>query len=287
MSTYPLRESAIVAATTVTTLSMLLALAQAEPEGLRSIEAEGTQFKVTLMDGRVLRSLELVGAVLVIVVSGRERRLRIDAIEPDPDGPARATTLSSQVFLNTISIQADDGSWQNVCQPGPDGRRQAFLLAGRTRPDATIWPAESGAFEIICTGGAQGKCVRFGYRPWERAPEGYPSYDLYNACVRMVRADYSGDGKGTTRDGQLIDLYDRFGIQKPENDPSQEFEAGWTKDGAVCVRHVRVAENASLEDLESLPSLRGRTGDICTEEFARARGAAIFNRSAVSKTPKR
>ena len=125
----------------------------------------------------------------------------------------------------------------------------------RTRParapHATIGPAEQGAFEITCTGGAQGKCVSFGYAPWG-APEGTPGFDLYNACVRMVRADYAGDGKGTTRDGQPIDLYDRFGIQRPDNDPGMELEAGWGRDGAVCVRHVRVKENVTLKALEQL-----------------------------------
>jgi hypothetical protein len=96
----------------------------------------------------------------------------------------------------------------------------------------------------------------------------------------MVRADYSGDGKGTTRNGQPIDVYDDLGVQAKTDDPTHDFEAGWGSDGAVCVRHVRVEENASLELLEnSAPRLRGRTGQVCTEEFARAAGAVLFNRS--------
>ena len=97
--------------------------------------------------------------------------------------------------------------------------------------------------------------------------------------MRMVRADYSGDGKGTTRDGMLIDLYDVAGIELDTGPSGMDFEAGWTKDGAVCVRHVRVKENTSLDALEKLTSLRGRTGAVCTEQFARAHGAVIFNRS--------
>ena len=89
----------------------------------------------------------------------------------------------------------------------------------------------------------------------------------------MVRADYAGDGKGTTRDGQQIDLYDRLGIQQSDNDPAFEFEAGWGRDGAVCVRHVRVKENVTLDALEQLPSLRGRTGAVCTDRNSPARMA--------------
>ena len=252
-------------------------LAGAAPTALQSTEAVGTQFKVTLADGRVLLSPELVGAILTVAFDGAQRRIRIDAVETDPGlDPARP---SPDVFLHTLSIETADGAWQNICKPGPDGRRQAFPLAGRGRADATIGPGDAGNFEITCSGGAQGKCIRFGYRPWRDAPGGLAPYDLFNACVRMVRADYSGDGKGTTLDGQLIDLYDFSGIQPDDVPSGMDFEAGWSKDGAVCVRHVRVKQNVSLGELEMLSSLRGRTGDICTEQFARTHGAIIFNRS--------
>jgi hypothetical protein len=96
-------------------------------------------------------------------------------------------------------------------------------------------------------------------------------WSLYNSCIRMVRADYSGDGRGTTRDGQQIDVYDFFGVQSKADKKGHEFEAGWSPQGAVCVRHVHVKENATLAAIEdSAPRLLGRTGAICTEEFARA-----------------
>jgi len=241
---------------------------------LQSVEVEGTEFKATFADGRVLRSRDLVGATLTIALDAQTVRVRIDAVERDPDAKVGV------VWLHTFSPQGADGVWRNICNPGPDGRRQGFPIVGRVRPgDAALDPAEPGVFDITCTGGARGKCVRFGYGPWPNPRSAIPSYDLYNACIRMVRADYSGDGKGTTRDGQPIDLYDRFGIQRPTDDTTFAFEAGWTRDGAVCVRHVRVEENVRLEDLEALPALRGLTGTICTEEFERTHGAVIFNRS--------
>jgi hypothetical protein len=137
-----------------------------------------------------------------------------------------------------------------------------------------------GRLSIACTGGAEAKCVRFGYKPWGQSPDGTPLADAYNACVRLIRADYAGDGKGTTRNGQPIDIYDSFGLQPPGNDPSYQFEAGFTADGAVCVRHVRVKENATLSGVEaSAPRLAGRVGDICDEAFARKAGAILFVRS--------
>jgi hypothetical protein len=133
---------------------------------------------------------------------------------------------------------------------------------------------------ITCTGGAEGKCVRFGYKPWGHAPDGTPLALAYNACVRLVRADYAGDGIGTTRDGQPIDIYDSLGVLPPADNPAFEFEAGFAADGAVCVRHVRVRQNTTLAAVEaSAPRLAGRVGDVCDEKFAREAGAMLFVRS--------
>jgi hypothetical protein len=256
-----------VAGWTAALLAYALSAAAAE---FPSIEVDGTEFEVTLADGRMLRSAELVGATLTINTSGGWMRLRIDAVERDLETPP------APLWLHSFWTETPAGAWRPLCDPGPDGRRQGFPLAGRPRADGAMEPAEPGVFEIVCTSGARGKCVRFGYLPWISAE----MRDIYDACVRMIRADYCGDGEGTTRDGVLIDLYDDQGIQKPDSDPRQEFEAGWTAAGAVCVRHVRVKENTSLEGLAaSCPRLHDRLGATCTEERARALGAALFVRS--------
>ena len=239
--------------------------------GVASVEAEGTQFKVTLPDGRVLRSPELVGAVLNLR-SGL--RVRIEGVEEDRD------SRGGPLWLHTLSMQHGDGTWASFRNHGPDGRRAGFPVSGRATAHGTVAEAEPGVFELTCTGGAQAKCVRFGYRPWEMGPDGRPMRALYNACVRMVRADYGGDGHATTRDGMLIDIYDAWNIQTADLQEGSDFEAGWSPEGAVCVHHVRVKENVSLEELERLhPRLKGRTGAVCTEDFARTHGALLFNRS--------
>lgn len=238
------------------------AAAQPAPQSAARVTVDGSEFVATLGDGRTLRSRDLVGAVLDLRVGGRPMRVRIAAVEPDPED------RSGTVWLHTLEAAAADGTWANVCNAGPDGRRQAFPLAGG--PDGT---------ELSCTGGAIAKCVRFGYRPWSTTAAGTSLAPLHAACVRLVRGDYGG-ARGWTKDGMRIDLYDDRGVQKPDNSPDDVFEAGWSPNGAVCVHHVRVKENVTLAELEALyPALRGRTGEICTEEFARAHGAILFNRS--------
>ena len=237
---------------------------------VETIAAEGTQFRVTLTDGRVMRSPELVGAKLIVATPSGPAKIRIAAVERDPTLP------SDDVWLHTLLVENPDGSTQNMCDTGPDGRQQGFPLATRERADHGSETTAPEQFDLVCSAGARAKCVRFGYRPWVPAEE-----RLYNSCVRMVPADYCGMGNPTTRNGMQIDLYDTAGIQKPDNAATQEFEAGWSPEGAVCVHHPRVAANISLETLAaSCPRLAGKVGALCTEATARSLGATLFNRSA-------
>jgi hypothetical protein len=256
---------AIIAALT----AALAAVQQAKAAEPRSVEVEDTEFKVTLTDGQVLRSAELVRATLTINTTGGLLRLRIDAVERDPDA------TRPPVWLHSFSTEAPDGSWQNLCTPARTAGGKAFRSPSGPLPTVR-WSRPSRECSSWFAPEARGKCVRFGYPPWA----GDAMRDVYNACVRMVRADYCGDGEGTTRNGTLIDHYDAEGIEESAHDSRFEFEAGWTAAGAVCVRRVRIKENTSLEQLAaSCPRLRDRLGASCTEESARVLGATVFVRS--------
>jgi hypothetical protein len=265
----------------VAVLTILAALAAtgspspAAPQtAVQKVEVVGTTFRITLADGRLMAQDELPGVRIALGDgSGNRRLIRIDGVEHDPKDETGETILYQLSEQDVAS-----GQWGNLCLPDPDGKRLGFPLSGRFTDQGRYVAA--GGLLITCTGGAEGKCIRFGYKPWRQAPDGTPLRDAYNACVRLVRADYAGDGRGTTRNGQPIDIYDAFGIQKPANDPGYVFEAGWNADGAVCVRHVRVKENATLQDVEtSNTRLAGRVGEACTEALARQAGAILFVRS--------
>ena len=89
-------------------------------------------------------------------------------------------------------------------------------------------------------------------------------------CVRMIRADYCGDGRANTRDGTRTEFYDRLGVTRPEPAEGMSFEAAWVPGGAVCVAHVRVTDFATLDGLaQDCPErLAGRIGPVCQEEAA-------------------
>jgi hypothetical protein len=231
------------------------------------VEAAGTALRVTMSDGSVKEGTELVGAVLVFNINDKPVRIRIAAITPDAN--------DRTVLLHDFRIDETDTP---LCRPDPNGKQLGFPLVGRSTPDGRLLEAEPNAFELICTSGAQGKCVGFGYHPWERAANGRPMLDYYNACIRMVRADYCGDGRPFTRDGTVIDVYDRIGVQRSAEDPSMTFEAAWGADGATCVAHTRVPDLIDVNGLARIcPRLIGLLGPaVCNENTSEA---LLLNRS--------
>lgn len=236
-----------------------------------SAAVAGTTFRVTLPDGSVIAQEQLPGTVLTLGDgSGAQRRIRIDAVERDARDPL------GEIVLYTLSEpDPATGQWRNACQPDPDGRRLGFPLAGAFTADGRYVPA-SGRILITCTGGAEGKCIRFGYKPWRTLPDGTSLEPYYQACVRLVRADYGGDGVGHTRNGTPIDLFDRIGIQRDEVGPGMTLEAAFGPDGALCVAHPRLPDLISLDALvQRYPRLTGHTGAGCDEPAA----ALLFVRS--------
>src|SRR5204863_5686447 len=120
------------------------------------------------------------------------------------------------------------------CAADSDGRSRAIPLQGSWAAGAGTATRSADRVTFACTSGALGKCVRLGYKPWKMVA-GKPLAELHAACVRMVRADYCGDGRSHTRDGTRIDIWDRLGIQRRAEpaDAPELFEAAWSPAGAV------------------------------------------------------
>jgi hypothetical protein len=226
---------------------------------------------VRLADGSTREGTALVGAVLAVASGGRTIRVRIAAAEPDVGDP------QGEMLLYDFRLITPRGE-EPLCAPDADGRRLGFPLAGRSDAAGILSSSDGSIFELACTSGAQGKCARFGYAPWRRAPDGRPMLDWYNACVRLLRGDYCGDGRPFTRDGTLVDIYDHLGGHRSDADPRLTFEAAWGPEGAVCVARTRLPDIIDLEGLgQACPRLVGRLGNAaCSENVP---GGLIFNRS--------
>lgn len=253
-------------------LSCLVGVASAQDKPtFRSVELDGTTLKITMNDGSVVPRETLVGAVLAL---GKDVKVRIDQMEVD------ARDSAGEIVLHQFAIQPPGSEqWGNPCPPDAEGRRQALLIAGTWDQQGRRTSTEGRS--IACTVSPQAKCIRAGYKPWKSAPDGRSLAEWHRACVQAVRGDYCGDGKSTAPPGATLDLSDGIGVLRPGGTPSLEFEAAWSPDGAVCVRHTRGLEPVALDALATqCPRLKDRLGAMCTAASAPGLGTAlVFTRS--------
>ena len=190
---------------------------------------------------------ELVGAVLQGAASdGRPVEVAICAAEPQAG--------DAETMLYRIETQNEEtGEWENPCAG------TAQVPAPRAVAVGGVWNArgehqeEPGRFTFACEGGAIAKCIiGWGYKPW-KTQGGRSLADLHQACTRMARADYCGDGRSHTRGGTLVDVYDSAGVAERQVgavegwDPAQaSFEAAWTTEGAYCMAHTRTGRELKV-----------------------------------------
>jgi hypothetical protein len=178
--------------------------------------------------GSALEDDDLVGLLLPFLTEeGHRLWIEVTAVAPHPvaenlplyalavDGRGLCADPAGGVFV--------PGIWDET------GRRHESVVNGGNNVDTTY----------SCTAGVIAKCVVWGYRPWDVGA------DMHEACTRMARADYCGNGVPHTEEGTLIDLYDTRGIQMPVADDGLSFEAAWNEDGAVCVRESRFVDVTS------------------------------------------
>jgi hypothetical protein len=235
------------------------------------ISVEDGRLQARRWDGSPLPPSALVGLELTILDSlGHALRVRVDA-EAAPHG-AQATYEVSQ--LDEVS-----GGWMPMC---PDDRRGAIALPGRWR-DAGAGPfvEDPYDFTLTCPGGTNGKCASMGYVPGARTRDGEDLTPYFEACVRMLRADYCGDGRSHTEAGVAVEHVDRAGRRGHAHARRLGFEAVWGRRGAVCVRRHRDHARATLPGLaERCPRLSQALGERCREEVLGSDPDALFaNRS--------
>ena len=199
---------------------------------------------------------------------------------------------ASQVWYRIEVWNTVSESWDNPCLatarvPSPRA------LAVRGVWDGTGARREvPGAFTFACENGAIAKCVEWGYKPWAKK-DGQSLAPLHQACTRMARADYCGDGRSHTRDDNPIDMYDSRQVLTRALESSADwdvkrasFEAGWTEEGALCLSHTR--DGRAVEEVlaecpgrfEAKPLDLGE-GDRCTvlRKGGRAGAALLRNHS--------
>jgi ADYC domain len=74
-----------------------------------------------------MHSPDLVGAIFTYKQDAGTYRVRIDAVERDPQD------TSGEVWLHHFSVQRPNRDWEPVCGPAADGTRWGFPIAGVRR----------------------------------------------------------------------------------------------------------------------------------------------------------
>jgi hypothetical protein len=260
-------------------------LMQADAE-VKSLQLEGGRL-VTLPSAR-----SVVGTVLQGTASdGKPVEVAICGAEPSTEDPG-------MVWYRIEAWNDVAQEWENPCvalDRVPDPR--ALAVSG-------AWDA-SGAFQsapgkltFACENGAITKCIRWGYKPWA-SRDGKSLASLHQACTRMARADYCGNGRSHTHEDTTIDMYDRLGVLARTTEASADwdpkrasFEAAWAPDGATCLARTR--DGRALETvLKECPdrfrsgsALELGEGDRCTVQRADVNPATALLRNMSYGAPK-
>ena len=209
---------------------------------LNGATLNGTRLNGTRLNGSELTGLSDSGATL----SGADLvGLELEGQTDSGPVPLRIDTAEQDSGLWFYRFSAlIGGAWVPVCEDAPDGSQYGALLAAGSWnqdqgvPEGGAWTLGTDQYTVACKNSAIAKCHLAGYQPWVLGEEYQPTHLL--ACVRMIRADYCGNGAPWTVDGRAIDLWDDLGVQV-QTQPTWTFEAIWNPDGAACVDAYRVS----------------------------------------------
>jgi hypothetical protein len=226
---------------------------------LNGITLSGSLFSgiITVKGKPVVKTgADFVGSEITLSKTGAYYKLRIDNITVDPANP------TGDVYFYKVSVyDAVKKIWTSLCKDSEGHPVDAIPLKN-------AWDLQTGdrldlpnAVTFACRGAALAKCVEWGYRPWatrQRCDGGNcvdeSLVDTHQACTRMARADYCGDGTPYTFNGTPIDIYDAFDppIQQAATfgAESWKIEAEWGPDGARCVGddlRLKMFDDAGVE----------------------------------------
>ena len=160
---------------------------------------------------------------------GRKATLRVSAMR-------QAAAPNADLTEYWVEYQDDAGDWHPICRDYTGTAVWAYPVTG-------VYDYRSGVptggahfddpthFTFACGGGAVLKCINLGYRPWTTR-NGEPLAPYHQACTRLLRADYCGDGSTYTQNGNRVNLYDPLGVQ--QDTEHWIFEAAWDENGARC-----------------------------------------------------
>lgn len=234
---------------------------------MENVWLQGTSF-FGQKDGHIYRDEDFIGMEFQGNLGGGGTvRVRIRGMSPAP-APNDDLHLYNVDYFDTST-----NAWRSACQDDTGQPLQAMPVQG-------VWNYQQGVtgggskvgtpdrFTFACMGGAIAKCALWGYRPWG-SYNGVALEQYHQACTRLVRADYCGDGVSYTKTGNRIDLYDDLGLQ--QDTEAWVFEAEWDTQGARCFYALNRSHS-------QLPCFNQRMDFLCGQNLGgTGTSALLFN----------
>jgi hypothetical protein len=204
-------------------------LVSVDLDGPGALKLKGGRLVGKRVVGSVLRGTDGDGQPVEVAICGEEPS------QEDPD----IVWYQVQAW-NPVARQ-----WDNPCAGVGNVVSPRAMAMGGVWDETGARHDVAGKLTFACETGALSKCARWGYAPWA-IRDGHSLADTHQACTRMVRADYCGNGQSHTSEGTPIDHYDPLGINQRTTVASQggnpaqaAFEAAWAPDGAACLARTR------------------------------------------------
>lgn len=156
-------------------------------------------------------------------------------------------------WFGWTTVPGAPAAWNSLCQTKEGADDQSLLLSDRWDTETGNRIDQAAFITFACRDFALAKCARMGYRPWAKANRCSGSgaarscsdvslTDHHQACTRMMRADYCGNGTSYTVDGTVIDVYDYLNPPLQVSESDWDIEAAWTPMGALCLNEPRHPE---------------------------------------------
>lgn len=211
-------------------------------------EQSPTIVGVRVEDGQPVGGADFIGAEMTAELSdGTTSGVKIYSRDT-------TTVPGLELYLVRFLGGALDG--QSVCGDKDGQAIWATVLPQRFDPTSGSELAEDpNRLSFGCRFGGIQKCQEYGYPKNSKKDERNGGTDkkrrlndYHASCLRMVRADYCGDGVAHTYDGTSIDIYDHL---RNGNTPATStdgsdgwyIEADWDADGAHCINKTRWMPN--------------------------------------------
>lgn len=146
------------------------------------------------------------------------------------------SSAQPDVYFYNIESKNSSNQWVSACYDGAGNPTEAIAVEGNFDSNTGTRTSDVG-LTWACRGAAIAKAIEWGFRPWATVG-GTLLKNHHQAAVRMIRADYCGNGVHHTSNGNPIDIEDTKRIQTFDS-LAWNVEAVWGVNGAVCLNTPR------------------------------------------------